>query len=94
MRPVVVRGVASGRLYEFDGSQPTLYVAEGDAAALLRLGRAADRCHALARFDELPDDLVWVQVLRIGMGERPCLRRQRLISRTLARPAAPPRTHT
>ena len=34
--PVVVRGVASGRLYEFDASQPTLYVAEGDAAALLR----------------------------------------------------------
>ena len=34
--PVVVRGVASGRLYEFDANQPTLYVAEGDAAALLR----------------------------------------------------------
>ncbi|WP_457426891.1 hypothetical protein [Roseateles sp. P5_E7] len=34
--PVVVRGVVSGRLYEFDGSQPTLYVAEGDAAVLLR----------------------------------------------------------
>jgi hypothetical protein len=34
--PVVVRGVASGRLYEFDAHQPTLYVAEGDAAALLR----------------------------------------------------------
>jgi hypothetical protein len=34
--PVVVRGVASGRLYEFDASQPTLYVAEGDAVALLR----------------------------------------------------------
>jgi hypothetical protein len=34
--PVVVRGVASGRLYEFDAGQPTLYVAEGDAAALLR----------------------------------------------------------
>lgn len=34
--PVVVRGVASGRLYEFDAHQPTLYVAEGDAVALLR----------------------------------------------------------
>lgn len=34
--PVVVRGVASGRLYEFDASQPTLYVTEGDAVALLR----------------------------------------------------------
>lgn len=34
--PVVVRGVASGRLYEFDAAQPTLYVAEGDAVALLR----------------------------------------------------------
>lgn len=34
--PVTVRGVVSGRLYEFDSSQPTLYVAEGDAAALLR----------------------------------------------------------
>ena len=34
--PVVVRGVATGRLYEFDAAQPTLYVAEGDAAALLR----------------------------------------------------------
>jgi len=34
--PVVVRGVASGRLYEFDAARPTLYVAEGDAAALLR----------------------------------------------------------
>ncbi len=34
--PVAVRGVASGRLYEFDAAQSTLYVAEGDAAALLR----------------------------------------------------------
>ncbi|MBI3348738.1 MAG: hypothetical protein HY020_16215 [Burkholderiales bacterium] len=34
--PVAVRGVASGRLYEFDAAQPTLYVAEGDAVALLR----------------------------------------------------------
>ncbi|HEY1127900.1 MAG TPA: hypothetical protein VGF12_00720 [Roseateles sp.] len=34
--PVVVRGVASGRLYEFDAGQPTLYVSEGDAAALLK----------------------------------------------------------
>ena len=34
--PVAVRGVVSGRLYEFDASQPTLYVAEGDAAVLLR----------------------------------------------------------
>jgi hypothetical protein len=34
--PVAVRGVASGRLYEFDAAQPTLYVAEADAAALLR----------------------------------------------------------
>ncbi|CAM3960702.1 hypothetical protein [Roseateles saccharophilus] len=34
--PVVVRGVASGRLYEFDAGRPTLYVSEGDAAALLR----------------------------------------------------------
>lgn len=34
--PVVVRGVSSGRLYEFDARQATLYVAEGDAAALLR----------------------------------------------------------
>ena len=34
--PVAVRGVVSGRLYEFDAGQPTLYVAEGDAAVLLR----------------------------------------------------------
>lgn len=34
--PVAVRGVASGRLYEFDANQPTLYVAEGDAVVLLR----------------------------------------------------------
>jgi len=34
--PVAVRGVASGRLYEFDATHPTLYVNEGDAAALLR----------------------------------------------------------
>lgn len=34
--PVAVRGVVSGRLYEFDASQPTVYIAEADAAALLR----------------------------------------------------------
>jgi hypothetical protein len=34
--PVVVRGVATGRLYEFDAARPTLHVAEADAAVLLR----------------------------------------------------------
>jgi hypothetical protein len=34
--PVVVRGVGSGRLYEFDASRPSAYVSEVDAAALLR----------------------------------------------------------
>ena len=33
---VVVRGITSGRLYEFDGVQPLVYVTEADAAALLR----------------------------------------------------------
>jgi len=34
--PVAVRGVATGRLYEFDAARPTLHVAEADAAVLLR----------------------------------------------------------
>ena len=34
--PVAVRGVVSGRLYEFDAAAPTHYVAEADAAVLLR----------------------------------------------------------
>jgi hypothetical protein len=33
---VVVRGVASGRLYEFDADRQRVYVAEADAAVLLR----------------------------------------------------------
>jgi hypothetical protein len=34
--PVVVRGVGSGRLYQFDANRPSAYVSEVDAAALLR----------------------------------------------------------
>lgn len=34
--PVVVRGVGTGQLYTFDAAQPTSYVAETDAAVLLR----------------------------------------------------------
>jgi hypothetical protein len=36
--PVVVRGVASGRLYTFDVARDTAEVAEADAPALLRSG--------------------------------------------------------
>jgi len=34
--PVAVRGVATGRLYRFDAASARQYVAEGDAAALLK----------------------------------------------------------
>jgi hypothetical protein len=34
--PVTVRGVATGRVYEFSAAQATQYVAEPDAQALLR----------------------------------------------------------
>jgi hypothetical protein len=34
--PVTVRGVATGRLYQFDAASPRQHVAEADARALLR----------------------------------------------------------
>ena len=34
--PVTVRGIATGKLYQFDAASPRHYVAEADARALLK----------------------------------------------------------